>query len=705
VASLGVLAGTTPAISRFAFAASGSIRSLAFDSTASLLAADHTPLTDESVIAVWAEQTARTVDEDGDGDAVIYPDSVRIPLVASDGTAVGFGAPIVQDETDFTQGNEEFVLNILDRDVGSGTVLWDEGHSQYYDLGKFEAFADYAREHGYAVRATTDLMSDLSNATAVAITSPAEAFTTEELDALAAFASDGGSVLLFHQSDFGDYDETANINAIAERLGLAFRFNDDQVLDNTSNAGIDFVPVTDEFNDRFEYFTDREGIDFEIDPEKTYTVDVIEVTDGDTVDVSFPDGHEETIRVLGIDTPEVPAASAAERPEEWEGLESLSYLGNEGNSASAFAKDHLSGVTADVTFDANEPVRDVFGRLLAYVRYDDGSGARETLYNRQAIEAGHARVYDSSFVLHDEFIDTERRIRAVGRGLWNKSDPKDSQMIRNDPVESMFIPRAASVRTNEGRIDDKRVPVYAAETAEQQGGSVSYQNDIPLVGIDQHAGVAMIGSPLIDEQYERDEGYPVDTSDYGNFSFLTSLVDRLSNLDGFSSGTDTDTDTVLIDGGHGQFGAPSALSAEDAAYYLRYLEGVDLSFEQVNTLSTENLSRGRALLVTSPVSAFTDDELEAVQDFVTDGGGVVLMGGDVPVPAREHLNAIAEALCSDLRMNWGRVIDRTHNLTDDPSVPVTSNFDRWFRLFGGYDPNTHYRGARGGPGIPGCHIQ
>jgi endonuclease YncB( thermonuclease family) len=703
---VGVLAGTAPVISKRALAASGSIRTLAFDSTASLLAPDRTPLTDESVIAVWAEQTARTVDEDGDGNAVIYPDSVQIPLVASDGTAVGFGAPIVQDETDFTRGNEECVLNILDREVGSGTVLWDEGHGQYYDLGKFEAFAGYAKEHGYAVRATTNLTSDLSNATAVVITSPVEAFTTGELDALAAFASDGGSVLLFHQSDFGDYDETAHMNTIAERLGLAFRFNDDQVLDRTSNAGIDFVPVTDEFNDRFEYFTDREGIDFEIDPEKTYTVDVIEVTDGDTMDVSFPDGHEETIRVLGIDTPEVPAASDAERPEEWEGLESLSYLGNEGNSASAFAKDHLSGVTADITFDANEPVRDVFGRLLAYVRYDDGSGARETLYNRQAIEAGHARVYDSSLVLHDEFIDIERGVRAAKRGLWSKSDPKDSQTIRNDPVESMFLPRAASVRTNEGRINDKRVPVYAAETAEQQGESVSYQDDIPLVGIDQHARVAMIGSPFIDEQYERDEGYPVDTSDYGNFSFLTSLVDRLSDRDGSSSGADTDVDTntVLIDGGHGQFGAPYALSAEDAAYYLRYLEGVDLAFEQVNTLSMENLSRGRALLVTSPVSAFSNDELAAVQDFVADGGGVVLMGGDVPIPAREHLNAIASALCSDLRMNTGRVIDRTNNLNDDPSVPVTSNFNRWFQLFGGYDPNTHYRGARGGPGIPGCHI-
>ncbi|WP_240137524.1 thermonuclease family protein [Salinigranum salinum] len=49
--------------------------------------------------------------------------------------------------------------------------------------------------------------------------------------------------------------------------------------------------------------------------EQGVTVTVVEVTDGDTIDVRFDDGREETIRLLGVDTPEVHAENA---PGEWE---------------------------------------------------------------------------------------------------------------------------------------------------------------------------------------------------------------------------------------------------------------------------------------------------------------------------------------------------------------------------------------------------
>jgi hypothetical protein len=52
----------------------------------------------------------------------------------------------------------------------------------------------------------------------------------------------------------------------------------------------------------------------------------------------------------------------------------------------------------------------------------------------------------------------------------------------------------------------------------------------------------------------------------------------------------------------------------------------------------------------------------------------------------------------------GQVVDPTNNVGDDPAIPTTSNFDRWFRLFDSYTGETKYKGPRGGPGRPGCRI-
>ncbi|MFC5366081.1 DUF4350 domain-containing protein [Salinirubrum litoreum] len=696
VAGVPLAGGLAASATRRIVSAAERIPALAFDSTASLLAADLTPLTDDSVAVVWAEPTAFVVDEDGDGDAVPYPDGTDIPLVAQDGNVVGFGAPIVQNDTDFERGNEEFVLNVLDATAGSGTVLWDESHFQFYDLDAHTAFEGYAEANGYDVRPTDDIVADLSSADTLVVTSPSAAFSSAELDAVASFVADGGTLLLFDQSDFRNFDATDNLNAIADRLDLAFRFNDDQVLDESNNAGIGFVPTTENLNTRFDYFHDREGLGFEIDPAQTYTVDVVDVTDGDTVDVRFAGGNEETIRLLGIDTPEVAAASQFERPEEWEGIESLDYLGTQGDVASEFARGELADETLDVEFDSNEPVRDPFGRLLAYVSYDaDGTGSRDTLYNEEVIRAGRARLYDSSFARHDQFFDVEIDARESGRGLWAESAPENTREIRNGPVESVFAPTPAPVVSAAGTLDARRVPLSAEPSASVEGGSAGSRDsdgDLPFVGVDGQVRTAVVGSLLIDESYEQAEDYPVDTSEFGNFAFLTNLIDKLSDRTG----------DVLIDGGHGQFGVDYGLSAEDAAYYLRYLEGVGIGFEGVNTITRERLDRGRALLVTAPVSAYTEAELDALRQFRDDGGAVVLLAGDAPSAARENLNAVADALCSDLRVGAGAVVDTENNVNDDPAVPTTANVDDWFRLFDAYTGETTYKRTRGGPGRPGC---
>ncbi|QWC20866.1 DUF4350 domain-containing protein [Halorubrum sp. 2020YC2] len=164
--------------------------------------------------------------------------------VDQDRPVVAFGFPFAQNGLTFGEyGNEEVLLNVLDEYADSETVLWDEGHGQFYDLDSHSAFADYAEDNGYSVEATSDLETDLfGSASAVVITSPSDSFSGSEIDALASFADAGGLVVLMDQSDFNDFDATDNLNALASGVGTQIRFNDNQVIDEESNAGAEFVP-------------------------------------------------------------------------------------------------------------------------------------------------------------------------------------------------------------------------------------------------------------------------------------------------------------------------------------------------------------------------------------------------------------------------------------------------------------------------------
>jgi endonuclease YncB( thermonuclease family) len=669
--------------------ASGEIPALECYSTSSLVGDDYTPLTDDSIVPVWAEETATNGDADSSNDAVVYGDDAKIPLVAADWNVVGFGSMLATDsDTSWQRGNEEFLLNVWDDALGgSGTVLWDEGHGQYYTRSTFSQFASYAESEGYTVTATSSLIADLSTADAAVITSPSTAFTQSELQALGDFVSNGGWLFLHDQSDYGNYDETANLNDIAGFLELAFRFNDDQVTDQIRNGGAPYQPTTTRFNAAFPYFADRDGLG--LDPTKTYSVPVQEVIDGDTVKVTLPDGTTENVRILGTDTAEKAANDQYERIQEWEGIESNTYLENRAAEATTFGQNELSGKTVDLVFDENEPVRDAFGRVLGYLYYDkSGDGTRDANYNHQLVKQGHARVYDSSFAKHREFRASEETARANGTQVWSQSDPDASSEIRDNPVTQLFFPKTASVRTTGGAVPDSRVPVYAESSATQRlDGGYSYSGDVPLVAVDEDASVAVVGGPFVDESYEKNEGYSTDTSTYGNYPFLTNLVDLLADSSG----------DILIDGGHGQFNAGYGLSAEDAAYYMRYLEGQDIGFEGVNEFTSATLDGARAVVVTTPPESFTAGEIDALNNFVADGGAVVLMGsGQTSPAARANVNDLASGLGTDLRVNADQVVDSTNSVAASAAVPETTVFDTSFPLFDAYTPDD---GGSSGPPV------
>jgi len=102
----------------------------------------------------------------------------------------------------------------------------------------------------------------------------------------------------------------------------------------------------------------------------TVKVEVVRVVDGDTVEISPAVEGMDTVRMIGVDTPEtVDPDGPVERG---------------GPEASAFTKDQLAGEVVRLELGA-EPV-DPYGRLLAYVWTDEG------LFEERLVRGGYASV-------------------------------------------------------------------------------------------------------------------------------------------------------------------------------------------------------------------------------------------------------------------------------------------------------------------------
>ncbi len=130
-------------------------------------------------------------------------------------------------------------------------------------------------------------------------------------------------------------------------------------------------------------------------------LNVTHVNDGDTIIVREPDGHEETIRFIGVDTPEV---KDPRKPVQCFG-----------EAASAHTKAVIPvGSGVRLAPDPEDSDRDKYGRLLRYVYLPDG-----TLYNEQLIIDGYGFAYVVfPFSKLEQFRADETAARNANRGLW-----------------------------------------------------------------------------------------------------------------------------------------------------------------------------------------------------------------------------------------------------------------------------------------------
>lgn len=153
-----------------------------------------------------------------------------------------------------------------------------------------------------------------------------------------------------------------------------------------------------------------------------WTVTVERVVDGDTMEVRFPNGEVDTVRLLGVDTPEV---TGENDPDEFEGVPDTTagndWLAEWGDRASAFATDELEDREVRIAVDPQADRRGSYGRLLVYLYTDS-----ETSFNRELLDRGLARLYDSEFSKRAAFESAESDARRDDVGLWGFENGSDS---------------------------------------------------------------------------------------------------------------------------------------------------------------------------------------------------------------------------------------------------------------------------------------
>lgn len=117
---------------------------------------------------------------------------------------------------------------------------------------------------------------------------------------------------------------------------------------------------------------------------QNFSATVIRVVDGDTLKVSM-NTQKESVRLIGVDTPESKANKKAFRDSKKSGHDIQSIL-KLGKRAAAFTRSVVKpGDTVKLELDVQP--RDRYGRILAYVYLPDGRMLNEVL-----IQSGHANL-------------------------------------------------------------------------------------------------------------------------------------------------------------------------------------------------------------------------------------------------------------------------------------------------------------------------
>lgn len=135
---------------------------------------------------------------------------------------------------------------------------------------------------------------------------------------------------------------------------------------------------------------------------------VVDFDDGDTIKVDM-NGRSETIRFIGVDTPETHDPRKA--------VQCFGY------AASDYTKELIGRQKVRLDADPLGTNRDRYNRLLRYVYLPDGR-----LVNAELIKEGYGFAYVSfPFEKSAEFAGYQEAARAAGKGLWSSCQPRQNE--------------------------------------------------------------------------------------------------------------------------------------------------------------------------------------------------------------------------------------------------------------------------------------
>lgn len=150
-----------------------------------------------------------------------------------------------------------------------------------------------------------------------------------------------------------------------------------------------------------EFFSDFVKYGRENRSDVSETVGLVRVVDGDTL-VVYVDGKKETVRLIGVNTPET--------------VDPRKKVECFGKEASEFVKKFVSGKEMSVRIekDASQGERDYYDRLLGYAYVGD------VLLNKEIIRQGygHEYTYSKPYQFQTDFKAAQQEAREAKVGLW-----------------------------------------------------------------------------------------------------------------------------------------------------------------------------------------------------------------------------------------------------------------------------------------------
>ncbi len=144
------------------------------------------------------------------------------------------------------------------------------------------------------------------------------------------------------------------------------------------------------------------------------TTTVTRIVDGDTLKVFYLEG-EESIRLIGIDTPESRVNKKTKKDAKRSGQDVETIIAM-GKRATEYVESLVKpGDLITIEFDVQE--RDRYERLLGYVYLSNGK-----MLNEEIVKAGYASVMTipPNVKYKDRFLIAYQEARKDKRGLWGK---------------------------------------------------------------------------------------------------------------------------------------------------------------------------------------------------------------------------------------------------------------------------------------------